>query len=410
MNSDFSRRFLAAYWPTAAAFATAAIAAQIIAGPWLKPVPVLLFLVWLTNTIVVMRRETDSPRDESQQAGASEEVQKTGHVLGQLIDDTHCLARAELDVLTDELQQLRQMFQHAVADLNQGFVGMNEQSAKQAALVSSTMNNVRSRKADSTGGDDSVISHVKHTLEFFVGLIVEISEQSMQTVNRINDMATQMDAIHDLLGDVESISEQTNLLALNAAIEAARAGDAGRGFSVVATEVRKLSRHSHEFNEQIRSRVNAALRTVADARDLIGAMASKDMNETIAAKGRLDTMLAEFEHVDQAIGNNLDEVAAINGELDKAVGMAVRSLQFEDLAGQLIEHASGRVSSIESVIGNLNTGLGKLSDGRLVTKDEFDQVLATVSADVREFTDKVRQAAARPVAQESMAEGEVELF
>ena len=74
-------------------------------------------------------------------------------------------------------------------------------------------------------------------LEHFVGLIVQLSRESLRIVYRIDGMSKEMDAVFALLKNVNTIAEETNLLALNAAIEAARAGEAGRGFAVVAGEM-----------------------------------------------------------------------------------------------------------------------------------------------------------------------------
>ena len=78
-------------------------------------------------------------------------------------------------------------------------------------------------------------------LEHFVGMIVQMSRESLRIVYRIDGMAKEMDAVFGLLKNVNTIAEETNLLALNAAIEAARAGEAGRGFAVVAGEIRNLA-------------------------------------------------------------------------------------------------------------------------------------------------------------------------
>lgn len=104
----------------------------------------------------------------------------------------------------------------------------------------------------------------------YVGLFINVSDKSFQTVHKIQDMLKELDGMFKLINKIRGLAEQTNLLALNIAIEAARAGEAGRVYAVVADEVRKLSQSSSALNDEIGIKAERTKPTVADVEKVVG--------------------------------------------------------------------------------------------------------------------------------------------
>jgi len=98
----------------------------------------------------------------------------------------------------------------------------------------------------------------------------ENTEMSVMVGESVNELSNKSNSIVIILETIKSIAEQTNLLALNAAIEAARAGEAGRGFSVVADEIRKLAEQSSKATGEIQSIINDITQVIDNTSQTMG--------------------------------------------------------------------------------------------------------------------------------------------
>jgi len=248
------------------------------------------------------------------------------------------------------------------------------------------------------------------SLKEMVESITHMSSQSMALVKSLTLINDDYEKVIKLLDEMDSISSQTNLLALNAAIEAARAGEQGRGFAVVADEVRSLSQRSKSFSDQIREQFSNTVNTIETANDQVGEMASTDMNMTISNKNHLDDMMNEIELKNEETAKQLSDISNISTLLNKHVGFAVQSLQFEDMISQLTNHINKRLlklNTLEAVNETIANAINCDTDLTTMGNEIINALNNALTKSELEHTETSNS----PIQQKSMDDGgEVELF
>lgn len=361
--------------------------------------------VWMVKTLSI------NPEVNSRLAQQPSDSSTEG--LRRAIDDylvhlDDCVV-SEMSHVGDELQQLKTILADAVRTMSGSFNGLCQLTSGQSSLVHGLVNDLEGV----TDGSDETMNFVQFAretdsvLRFFIDHILQISKQSVEMVGVINDVGDHMSKVEKLLGDVQKIADQTNLLALNAAIEAARAGEAGRGFAVVADEVRNLSKHSDKFSEEIKKVVNASKVNILEAQTMIEVMASKDMNLALNSKDKIDKMMADISVINANISHSVGELSKLAEEIESSVNSAVRGLQFEDMARQMLEYVQGNVQHFQALTDEVRIGL---SIFKTANSQSWEAELRQGSARLEDMKRQWNLRTQRTVAQGSMTEGDVELF
>ena len=324
--------------------------------------------------------------------------------LSESIESVESVIAQQTNIVEQELDRTSKIVSDSVTGLAKSFKELQRLSELQVDKVGKTVSVNQDLGDDQHTTFEEFVISSSETLDRFVEVIVKTSKQSLETLQYTDDVVAQFERMFELLTEIESMASQTNLLALNAAIEAARAGDAGRGFSVVANEVRALSESSAILNQHIRSEIHQAQDTLGHLRDAVECMASADMTSTLHEKQRITLMMAQVKKVNEESNKVVAQLVEISPQISEIAALGVRSLQFEDLVSQSLSSLQTNLSVLREISKHLTRI--KLSSEKDVPKLPIDLQQLCKNL-VIHSNDKDQQ---RSVSQMSLDEGDIELF
>ncbi len=211
--------------------------------------------------------------------------------------------------------------------------------------------------AKSIGGYSNNISAHAHEAETAVNSVVEASGEAVTKMNGISGTVGQMqekvnafarfsEQIEVMSGDIKTIAEQTNLLSLNAAVEAARAGEAGRGFGVVAAEVKKLAEQTKTSTNEIN---NILAQLHSGTQSVLASMeeCTAAVKAGHGAIGEVNRRIDEIRDKIVSVGENTTSISRTLHEQDSAAGSVATSIAA--IAGD----TNAAVADIETIIGEM---------------------------------------------------------
>jgi len=215
---------------------------------------------------------------------------------------------------------------------------------------------------------DAMSQNVKqseHSLMTAMEYVTTMSDESLQAKEAVGRVSTSSDNISSIVEVIRSIAEQTNLLALNAAIEAARAGEQGRGFAVVADEVRALASKTQTSTDDITKLISSLQMEVNSASDVIDSGAEKAQQavaQTEEALASINAMVAQIDEVSSQvthIATAAEEQSAVTEEVNKNItGISDSASDLARLAGEALDSSTNLAELVKSQheqLGRLKT-------------------------------------------------------
>ncbi len=221
-------------------------------------------------------------------------------VTNQVSSNVEVMSSATDDTVSSTNQQLKEIEQIAAA--------LNELSASAEEVARSAGETAKRTREASTAAEEGtkVMASSQETIRRLTG-------QIESTANKIHILKDNSENIGSVMEVIRSIAEQTNLLALNAAIEAARAGEQGRGFAVVADEVRSLAQKTQKSTEEIES-IIGQLQKAADEAHLSMNTSIDSVQETIDTSSKVESTLDHIRENVSTINDMNHQIATASQE------------------------------------------------------------------------------------------------
>jgi methyl-accepting chemotaxis protein len=307
---------------------------------WLAAVWWQGLLLGVVTAALVMYFIQAASKSDAQAAAVSSSAAEPTSDIQRFAEQLRALLVGTLPLWKGHVQIAREQTSNAADELVVRFADINQKLG--TAL----------KRAGGSGGGRAV-AYIDSSDQRLTGIVVSLESALSareELLTEISGLAQINTDLKKMASEVAAIASQTNLLALNAAIEAARAGEAGRGFAVVADEVRKLSDLSGNTGKDIQAKVDSVNKVIQSTVTLAKRLSDDEAAIINGARSTIREVVSGFNELAQSLSEDMSALQEDSRSVEQDVQQVLVNLQFQDRINQILDHVQIDLDKLKRLV------------------------------------------------------------
>ncbi|MDO9003070.1 MAG: methyl-accepting chemotaxis protein [Aquabacterium sp.] len=280
----------------------------------------------------------------------SHNLRESRQAIQAYVDGRQRFGETMAPVWTGQIETSRQQMETAISELSQRFSGIVDKLDNTVRTTSAATSSI-----DSESGLVAVFAKSERELGSVVATMESAMSSKTQMLEKVQSLNHFTVELQQMASDVASIAWQTNLLAINAAIEAAHAGENGRGFSVLAQEVRKLSALSGDTGKRITEKVSLINAAIVETRESAEASNLEESRSMASSQDTITAVLSQLRAVTDTLVASTDLLKDESLDIKAEISEALVQLQFQDRVSQIMSHVKSNIERLPLVLDDNRT-------------------------------------------------------
>jgi len=299
----------------------------------------------------------------------------------------------EVTAIGNQTAQVESLLKDAIASLHEAFESIHESSDQQMHTMTAMM-------MDVVGANEG--QNIFQKAEQASTILSELIDTLLQSSKNNLNALTTMDAVQKRFQTVVAMEDEQDALI-------SQLCDCSAAEELDATRVRQLIGQLRDKQTVENTYVSETMAQFKKTHHLIDATASKDMDEVFSAKDKVEEILNHFFQINEVVTASRVKVNQNNADMRKHLGSAIRALQFEDISTQSLGHTDRHLGRMTGMIEILTNGLAEL-DQSDISMESYVSRIAGVHVAMSTYHQSLQLEDSNPVSQESMDEGDIDLF